>query len=346
MADADGRPRPELRALYRELVEGGVGLIVSGHLYVHPSGKAHPEMTGIHADDLIPDFRALCDAVHDAGGHIAAQINHGGMQCSRKTVDETVAPSAIDAPFLDRRPRALASDEIVELIEAFAAAARRAQEAGFDAVQIHAAHGYLVNQFLSPYTNHRSDAYGPSEGGADAGSDPVEGRTRFLAEICLATRRQVGPHYPLFIKLGMTDGVEGGLTPESGARIAARLEGMGLDAVEISGGIGGGESFNTRGGIRTPADEAYFRPLAQRARRETALPIALVGGLRSLAVMEDVVRSGDADLVSMCRPLICEPDLPRRFRREEQERAQCTTCGQCWPDAPGEGIACVLSEGE
>jgi len=342
MAEADGRPRPELRALYRDLAEGGVGLIMSGHLYVHASGKAHPEMTGIHRDVLVPDLNALCEAVHSAGGRIAAQINHGGMQCSRETVGETVAPSAIDAPFLHRRPRALTSDEIGELVEAYAAAARRAQQAGFDAVQIHGAHGYLVNQFLSPYTNRRTDVWGPAQGAGDH-PNSAAGRTRFLSAVCGAIRREVGPDYPLFIKLAMMDGVEGGLRPEDGAQVVGQLKGMGLDAVEISGGVSGGEPLNTRGGIRTPADEAYFRPLAQRARHATSLPIMLVGGLRSRGVMEDVVESGDADLVSLCRPLICEPDLPERLRRREQERARCTSCDQCWPDGRGEGIACVLS---
>ncbi len=336
MADADGRPRPELAELYQELAQGGVGLIISGHLYVHPSGKAHPEMTGIHSDDLIPHLAALCDAVHDAGGRVAAQINHGGMQCSRRTVDQTVAPSAVDLPFLSRPPRAMTEEEIEMTIQAYADAARRAQEAGFDAVQIHGAHGYLISQFLSPLTNRRSDAWGPPD------------RTRFLHAVCRAVRKQVGPDYPLLIKLGMVDGVEGGLTAEDGAEIVAALEGMELDAVEISGGIGGGESLNTRGGIRSPEDEAYFRPLARRARRRTALPIALVGGLRSRAVMEDVLQSGDADVISMCRPLICEPDLPERLREGAQgpvqRRAACTSCNRCWPEGLGEGIACKLPD--
>ena len=340
MADADGRPRPELRRLYRDLALGGVGLIISGHMYVHPSGKAHPEMTGIHSDALVPDLAALAEAVHQAGGRIAAQINHGGMQCSRRTVSQTIAPSAIDAPFLRQRPRAMTSQEIETLIQAYADAARRAQEAGFDAVQIHGAHGYLISQFLSPYTNRRTDEWGaePAAGSAES----LESRTRFLRAVCQAIRDRVGADYPLFIKLGMIDGVEGGLAPEDGAKIVELLAEMGLDAVEISGGIGGDEPLNTRGPIGSQEDEAYFRPLARRARARTSLPIALVGGLRSRSVMEDVIDSGDATFISLSRPLICEPDLPHRFRRGVQDRAACTSCGQCWPDEPGEGIACPL----
>ncbi len=330
MAEPDGRPRAPLQDLYRELCEGGVGLIVSGHMYVHPSGKAHPEMTGIHDDALIPHLADLTAAVHGAGGRIAAQINHGGMQCSQETVSQTVAPSAVEAPFLSRAPRALTTAEITMLVQAYAAAAGRALRAGFDAVQLHAAHGYLVSQFLSPFTNRRTD---------DWGGD-FDRRLHFLRAVSEGVRDEVGPDYPVFVKLGMVDGVDGGLRPQDGARVAAALADMGLDGLEISGGIGGGASLNTRAGIRSETEEAYFRPLAQRARRSTSLPIALVGGIRSLDVMEDLLRSGDADFISLCRPLIREPDLPRRLRQGLQDRASCISGNRCWPDAPGEGIAC------
>jgi 2,4-dienoyl-CoA reductase-like NADH-dependent reductase (Old Yellow Enzyme family) len=330
MADADGRPRPPLKALYRELAQGGVGLIVSGHMYVHPSGKAHPEMTGIHADALIPDLAELTTAVHQAGGHIATQINHGGMQCSRQTVAETMAPSAVDGPFLPRPAREMTVDEIAGAIQAYADAARRAQEAGFDAVQIHGAHGYLISQFLSPLVNRRTDAWGGD----------LDGRMRFLRAVCAAVREEVGLQYPVFIKLGMLDAVEGGLTAEEGAQVAAALQGMGLDGLETSGGIGGGKDLNSRAGIRSRADEAYFRSLARRARSATELPIALVGGLRSREVMEEVLESGDADFIALSRPLICEPDLPNRLREGRQATASCISANRCWPDRPGEGIAC------
>jgi 2,4-dienoyl-CoA reductase-like NADH-dependent reductase (Old Yellow Enzyme family) len=338
MADAEGRPRPQLVQLYRELAWGGVGLIIAGHMYVHPSGKCHPEMTGLYSDDLIPALTALTEAVHAEGGKIAVQINHGGMQCSRSTVSETIAPSAVDSPYLQQPARAMTSDEIAALVQAYAQAARRAKAAGFDAVQLHGAHGYLIEQFLSPFVNRRDDAWGGD----------LQGRMRFLRTACDAVRAEVGPDYPVFIKLGMMDTVEGGLTPDEGAQVAAALAGMGLDAVEISGGIG--ENLNSRVGIRTEDDEAYFRNLAQRARaamdqdngnraNERRLPILLVGGLRSRKVMDDVLDSGDADFISLSRPLICEPDLPHRLR-QGQKRATCISASRCWPADMGEGIAC------
>lgn len=330
MADPDGRPRPPMKDLYRELAEGGVGLIISGHMYVAPSGKAHPEMTAIHDDALIPDLAELTGAVHGVGGRVAAQINHGGMQCSRETVSGTIAPSAIDAAFLSQPAREMTAEEIDAIVQAYADAAGRAQQAGFDAVQIHGAHGYLISQFLSPFTNRRTDRWGGD----------LRGRMRFLEAVCEAVRQRVGPDYPVFIKLGMVDAVEGGLTPEEGAEVAAALASMGLDAVEISGGIGGGEDLNTRSGVSSRADEAYFHPLARRARARTSLPIALVGGLRSREVMEDVLEAGDADFISMSRPLICEPHLPNRLREGAQDRSSCISANRCWPDEPGEGIGC------
>jgi 2,4-dienoyl-CoA reductase-like NADH-dependent reductase (Old Yellow Enzyme family) len=163
---------------------------------------------------------------------------------------------------------------------------------------------------------------------------------RFLRAVCAAVRKEVGPQYPVFIKLGMLDAVEGGLTAEEGAQVAEALQGMGLDGLEISGGIGGGKDLNSRAGIRSRADEAYFRPLARRARSATGLPIALVGGLRSRDVMEEVLESGDADFIALSRPLICEPDLPNRLREGRQATASCISANRCWPDRPGEGIAC------
>ena len=329
MADAEGRPRQALGDLYRDLAEGGVGLLVTGHMYVDPGGKCHPEMTGIDRDDRVPDLAELADLVHQAGGHIAVQINHGGMQCSRETVADPAAPSAIDTESLSQPARAMTAAEVEQAIAAYASAARRAKAAGMDAVQLHGAHGYLINQFLSPAVNRRQDAWGGD----------FAGRLHFLEAVSGAVREVVGPEYPVFIKLGMVDGVDGGLTPELGQRVVAELGGMGLDGVEISCGIGGGAVKAIQPGVRELEDEAYFRDLAQMAREVTSLPVMLVGGLRSRAVMADVLASGDADFISMCRPLICEPDLPKRLELG-QARASCISGNRCWASERGEGIAC------
>ena len=326
-SDDHGTPREQLKALWVELAKGGVGLIITGHMVVHPSGKAHPEMTGIYSDEHVPGLRDCVDAVHAAGGKIAAQINHGGMHSPKKYVGETIAPSVIDDEDLEQPPRAMTGAEIEMLIDAFGQAARRAREAGFDAVQVHAAHGYLINQFISPHTNRREDQWGGDQ----------DGRTRFLREVMQAIRKQVGPDYPVFVKFGMRDGKQGGLTAKAGAEVIGLMAAMGLDAVEISGGVG---ETSIRKGIISPAKEAYFRPLALLAREKTDLPIILVGGMRSKPVMEDVLSSGDADFVALSRPLIREPNFPNRMKTGEQEISACISSSNCWAKNLGDGIAC------
>jgi 2,4-dienoyl-CoA reductase-like NADH-dependent reductase (Old Yellow Enzyme family) len=330
MADQDGRPLPPLKKLYEELARGGVGVIITGHMYVHPSGKAHDEMTGVYADDLIPDLARLSRAVHDLGGLIVPQINHCGMNSKAEAVSEPIAPSAIDQPFLPKPAREMTLLEVDSAIQAYADAARRCQEAGFDGVQIHAAHGYLISQFLSPFVNKRTDQWGGT----------AENRLRFLREVCSGVREQVGDEFPLLIKLGMMDSVEGGLSSEEGARIVAALAGMGIDGVEISGGIGGEKNLNVRKGIRSEAKEAYFLPLAREARRRTELPIILVGGFRSRSVMERVLGDGHADFISLCRPLISEPDLPNQFKFGLKDKSRCLSANNCWAREAGEGIGC------
>jgi 2,4-dienoyl-CoA reductase-like NADH-dependent reductase (Old Yellow Enzyme family) len=300
-----------------------VGMIISGHLFIHPSGKAHPEMTGIYDDGLVPYLAALTDAVHAEGGTVVAQINHGGMHANGENVAEHLAPSAVAGSLVEQPARALTGGEIEMLVQAFGEAARRAREAGFDGVQIHGAHGYLISQFLSPYINRRDDAWG---------GDPGR-RANFLRGVCRAVRERVGPDYPVIIKFGMADGVDGGLTLDESVRIVAAMEEMELDGVEVSSGVGGSS-------IRPDPKEPYFRPFARAARQATSLPILLVGGLRTRDQMEDVLGSGDADLISLCRPLICEPDLPNRLREGLQERAICISGDRCWPDEMGEGIRC------
>ena len=331
MADPDGHPRPELYTLYRRLAQGGVGLIITGHMYIHPTGKAHPEMTGIYHDDLLPGLEKFAHTIHHEGGLAAVQINHGGMKNDKESQPVAFAPSAhTEADFISRPTQALTEEHIEMLIQAFAQAAGRAQAAGFDAVQIHAAHGYLINQFLSPAVNHRTDRWGGD----------IEGRMRFLKKVAAAVRGQVGSTFPVLIKLGMADGFEGGLSVEDGLKVISALPQMGIDAVEISGGLGSKTVQSTRKGTRKPAEEAYFLPFAQQAKQVTDLPIILVGGMRSRGVMEKILAGGDADLISMSRPLINQPDLPNLLRLGVQERSNCLSANNCWADEKGVGIAC------
>ena len=328
MCDEDGRPEQAMIDLYADLARGGVGLIVTGHAFVHESGKAHSTMTAVHRDDLGPSLRALTEVVHREGGKVVMQINHAGRKASEEVVGRTpVAPSPLPQVKGTPRPHELTEAEIRELVAAFGRAAGRAKEAGFAGVQLHGAHGYLINQFCSPASNWRRDRWGGSSAR----------RLRFLEEVTAAVRDEVGGDYPLLIKLGIQDSVRDGLTLDDGVEIVRHLADWGLDAVEISCGMG---ATSARKDILKPEDEAYFLSQARRAREATDLPLILVGGMRSLAVMEGILEEGTADFISMSRPLIREPDLPNQWREGRTEPAACISCNNCWP-GPGEyGIAC------
>lgn len=314
LAAPDGTPGAGLATAMAGLAAGGVGLIVVGHTFIRPDGKAGGGMAGIWRDDQVPAFAAVADAVHAAGGVAAVQINHGGRQASPSlTGGELVAPSLI--PEYAAPHRALSDGEVWDLVEAYGQAAARVKQAGFDAVQIHGAHGYLVSQFLSPLSNRRGDDWGGS----------AERRTRFLREVAARVRRYVGPDYPVLIKLGLADFVPNGLLLEEGLDAVAGLEGWGIDLLEISGAAGNGNSVPN---INSEAKEGYFLPWARLARQRTGLPIGLVGGFRTLSVMQAAVDEGATDLISVSRPLIREPDLPIRLERG-QLRARCISCGMC-----------------
>lgn len=325
--DVSGFPKIGLKELWVKLARGGTGLIITGHMYVHPTGKCHPEMVGIYEDAVIPTLKEYVKAVHKEGALIAAQINHGGMQSHKETIQQPFAPSAISKSFLQQPTREISIEEISLIIDSFAQAARRVKEAGFDAVQLHGAHGYLINQFISPFVNRREDEWGGD----------FSRRLHFLREVTKSVREQVGSDYPVFIKFGMEDGVEGGLVAEDGAKVIAEIASIGLDAVEISGGI---QANNTKKGIKSKETEAYFRPLAKKAKQETDLPIILVGGLRSKDVMEDVLNSGDADFISLCRPLINDPEFPNMLHSGKIEVSGCISSNNCWPHSMDEGISC------
>jgi 2,4-dienoyl-CoA reductase-like NADH-dependent reductase (Old Yellow Enzyme family) len=329
MSGPDGAPDGRVADLYRALADGGVGLIITGHAFVRPDGRCHAQMTGAHDDAMISPLARVARAAHAGGAKIALQINHGGRACDPTLVMQPVAPSPIRVAPERPDPRALTEPEIAEIVAGYGRAAARAKAAGFDAVQIHAAHGYLVSQFLSPLANRRRDGYGGS----------TENRARFLREVARSVRDTVGSEFPLLAKLGVTDNEEGGLTIEEGAEIASWLPGWGIDAVETS--TGGKGSIQTR--ITRPTREAYLLPLARAVRARSPIPIILVGGLRSRAVMERVLAEG-IDMVALSRPLIREPDLPRQLAADAGRVAECVSCNRCWPRGPDEGIACKRDE--
>jgi len=322
MADEDGFVKEQLINLYVTLAKGSAGLIITGNALVHISGRSAPKMLCIHNDFYIDGLKKLTKAVHKAGGKIVIQLSHGGRQCASLFLGgaQPVAPSEVYEPVYKVMPRELTQEEIWELIESFGKAARRAKEAGFDGVQIHGAHGYLINQFLSPYTNKRNDYWGGDE----------ERRFHFLEEVYQSIRDNVGYDYPVMIKLNACDFVEGGLTLQESLRIAKRLENLGIDAIEVSGGIveSKPEERPVRMKIDTPEKEAYFREFSREFKKELKVPIMLVGGIRSRSVAEEILQKQEADLISLSRPLIREPDLPKKWMKGK-EKSDCISCNEC-----------------
>lgn len=319
-ADVDGFVTDALVEFYKELTKGGIGLIITGNALVHVSGRSVPQMLCIHNDHYIDRLKRLTDAIHSLDGKVVIQLVHGGRQCFPILLggERPLAPSEVYDPVTKVIPKAMSNEEIWEIIEAFGDAARRAMYAGFDGVQIHGAHGYLVSEFLSPHTNRRDDYWGGDE----------ERRFHFLEEVYKAMRREVGNNYPILIKINADDFIEGGLRPEESLRIAKRLEELGIDAIEISGGMYESGTKTAQPNILNKEQEAYFRDSSRLFKKELNVPIMLVGGIRSKDVAEDILKRGDADLISLSRPLIREPDLPNKFLAGK-EKADCISCNGC-----------------
>ncbi|BCR04938.1 NADH-dependent flavin oxidoreductase [Desulfuromonas versatilis] len=337
MADSDGCPTPGLIELYRDLAAGGVGLIVSGFAYVCTEGKPLPGAMGAHRDDFATAHRNLVQAVHAKGGKVCLQLGHAGGQTRSKLLGGMpLAPSAIKAAqYGDEPPRELTLGEIAKIVDAFAASARRARRWGYDAVQIHAAHGYLVNQFLSPLTNRRRDGYGGS----------MTRRFRFLLDIYDAIRGEVGPDYPVTLKLNASDNLEGGFALEEALILAKELSAKGLDLIEVSAGTrASGADGPVRMGINHPNKEAYNLVLARAVKKAVACPVALVGGIRSLWTARTLLRRDHIDFVSLARPLVCEPNLPERWRLPgEHSLSRCVSCNGCFKAALQGKLRCVAA---
>jgi 2,4-dienoyl-CoA reductase-like NADH-dependent reductase (Old Yellow Enzyme family) len=351
MADSYGFPKDNLFKLYKRLAKGGVGLIITGYTYVSRDGKTD-NMLGIDTDEHISKYRELVDHVHKNGAKIAMQINHCGRQTTKDmTGTQTLAPSAVkDNSFLDT-PREMTEQDIENTIEAFAMASKRVKDSNFDAVQLHGAHGFLINQFLCPHTNRRKDKYGGS----------IENRMRFLKEIYKSCRDQVGDDYPIFIKMSAYDNMKNGVKEEEGIIMAEMMVDMGFDALEVSCGIGEDGGSTLRGGFPidvaldtwpmykkqnvllrfimrhfgekivkpVPFSQGFNRDVAKNIKSKVNVPIFLVGGMIDPTVMEEVIEQGDADYISLSRALVHNPKFPNKISGGNMEPSKCLHCNLC-----------------
>jgi 2,4-dienoyl-CoA reductase-like NADH-dependent reductase (Old Yellow Enzyme family) len=334
MATEGGECTPQLVELMCGLAAGEVGLIITGHTFVRPEGQAATRQLGISTDAFLPGLRGMTDAVHGLGGKIILQLAHGGLLSSKKlTGHQPVGPSVVEEISRSQRASEMTVEDIHDLVGAYGKAAARSRTAGFDGVQIHAAHGYLLSQFLSPFFNRRQDSYGGN----------AKGRAKVLMDIVQEIRNTAGEDFPLLVKLNSRDFIQGGLDLEASLETARALQDAGVDAIELSGGtLLSGELSPSRRGIETVRDEAYFRDAAEAFRTKLRVPLILVGGIRSFEVADDLVRKGITDYISMSRPFIREPALVRRWREGDRRQAACVSDNRCFkPALLGVGVYCV-----
>ena len=338
MARRDGHATERLFTLYDELSRGGSALLLTGHIYVEPAGQYEPGQVGLHNDDGLAQLRRTTERVHANGAAIFAELAHAGSQSIMPHI-APLAPSLVPNAMHARQPVPLSEAGIGSLIAAYASAARRAMNAGFDGIHIHGGNGYLLAQFSSPLTNLRDDAWG-----GDA-----QRRGNFLFAVYQAVRAAVGAQVPVTARVGMADSMAGGLALEEGLLRVARLAEAGLDGVEptynimdtykrnIRPYVGNTLSHALGDGLvhqlfaEAPA-EAYYLPFARAIReggQNNKLPIILVGGLRTVPAMADIVSSEQADLLALARPLVREPDLPNRLAAGQVTRAGCVSCNLC-----------------
>lgn len=315
LADPDDRASDRLTTLYGRWSDGGAGLILTGNVMVDRRYLERPGNIVVDHNGGLDALHTMAKAATRNGNHFWMQISHPGRQCTRMSSNHPVSASSVKMRGmmgLMAPPRALEVDEIWDVIARFANTAAIAKEAGFTGVQIHSAHGYLSNQFLSPYTNRRTDEWGGS----------LENRARFLRETYKAVREAVGPSFPIGVKLNSSDFQKGGFTNEDSAQVARWLCDAGIDLLEISGGtyeqmalFGQLGEEQEKKAESTRWREAYFLDYARNIREAAReVPLMVTGGFRTISLMREVVESGEVDVVGIARPFCVIPDLPNQVQ--------------------------------
>lgn len=326
MATSLGHVTDQLLNLYYNLAEGGTGLIVTGITTVDPSGKTLVNQTGVWDDEHIPGLKKLANVIHEYGGEgtfCTVQLHHSSM-------GNYGFSNGVQKDFTLRD---LSEEKIKSTINQFALAAGRLKKAGFDGVAVHGAHGYLISAFVTPAINNRTDRWGGS----------LENRMRFPIEIYSAVRKEVGDDFPILWKMNTSDFDENGQGIEDYLKLAKKLSEVGVDLIEMSGGLKDQTKLRAKLKKEAGPREAYFRDAIPRFREAVGDRTALVhtGGLRSLEIMEEVLNEG-VDFIGLSRPLIAEPDLPNRLLYSPDKRpAKCTSCLKCLAHITTQPLKCV-----
>lgn len=303
----DGRDTDGLTTLYQRWAQGGTGLVITGNVMIDHNHLGEPGNTIIEDESNLDNLKQWAYASKENGATAWMQINHPGKQSPNYLNKVPVSPSAIPlGKGLDKmfnKPRALAEDEILALIERYSTTASIAEKAGFDGVQIHGAHGYLVSQFLSPLHNQRTDRWGGS----------LENRMRFAIEVFRGMRKTTGSDFSVGIKMNSADFQRGGFTFEESMEVAQTLSQEGIDLIEISGGSYEQPSMTGVTKDSTKAREAYFLEYAEAMRQRIEAPLMVTGGFRTTQGIQDALASGALDIVGLARPLAVDPDFSNKL---------------------------------
>ncbi|HLB11417.1 MAG TPA: FAD-dependent oxidoreductase [Dehalococcoidia bacterium] len=331
-SDAQCGVTPRHVAYYRARALGGAGLIEIEGTAVHPVGRGFPLGLGCWEDAQVEGLAGLARAIHEGGAKAVLQLIHAGRQTVSKLAGaQPVAPSPIPCPRMREMPRELTREDIAELVEAFAQGARRARDAGFDGVELHGAHGYLINQFISPYSNVRTDEYGGD----------LQGRTRFAVDIIRRIHQVAGQDFPVLCRISADEFVEGGVTPKEAPDIARVLEDAGLAAIHVSAGVYGcvpptAHPHGTPFGV--------FSHLAGAVKAAVHIPVVTVGRITRPYVAEDLLRTGVADLIAVGRAHIADPEWARKAQEGRPEDIiLCVDCNACNQRAIRPDIVCLIN---
>lgn len=327
-----GHMNEKLFDIYEELAKGEIGLILTGYANVVEEEQPNAGMFGIYNDSFIEGYKELCDKVHNYNSLIVLQMAYGGTKTTYNVGERTIfAPSDVPEIGTGTQGKAMTKDEIDYIVNAFGDGARRAKEAGFDGVEIHGAHTYLINQFLSPYYNRREDEYGGD----------LNNRMRFLIEIYENMREKVGNDYPILLKLTSTEFFDGGLTFEETREICKKMEKLGIDAIELSGNLHGkGESLvgKTFDGYEIK-NEGYFSEFAKIVSKEIDIPVITVGGIKTFEATEELLNNSNIEMFAISRPLLTEPNLVKRWKEGDRKKVRCVRCSKC---RNKDGNYCIL----
>lgn len=336
MADDKGHLTKRLEKVYMDLAKGGVGTIITGYAFVIEEEQPNPGMLGIYDDSFIDEYQEFCKKIQAEGANIIMQIAYGGSFTTYNTQDRPIwGPSAVPHPLTNIVPIEMTGDDIHTLVEAFKRAAGRVKAAGFDGVELHAAHSYLLSQFLSPYYNRREDEYGGA----------IENRARIIFEVLEAVRLEVGPDYPVFIKMHCTDDWDdNGIDEKDSLYVALELEKRGITGIEFSGGNLDFNNYPNKGpgrsNILKEEKQSYFAEITARLAEQLKVPVISVGGHRNAIKLEELLNDTAIQYFSLSRLLHSEADIVNRWHKDKTAKPRCISCNKCWHK---NGNICILT---